>query len=127
VTVATRKTGVSSGLALALSLLVLGVTSSDVSHGVAGGAWHGLEAALMMSGAGPGEPISADPASSQVVADCPICSVGRSSSSALSGGVASFAAVGVIPCSDLLPETPGSASPLLRANAARAPPTRSSA
>lgn len=123
-TVATRKTGDSSRLALALSLLVLGVTSGDVGHGLAGGAWHGLEAALVMSGAGPGEPNSTDPASSQVVADCPICSVGRNSSSALSGGVASFAAVGEIPYSDLLPETPGPASPPLRANAARAPPTR---
>ncbi len=127
-TARTEKTWVARELALALSLLVLGATSGDIVHPLAGPTWHGFETTIVTANSGPAEQNPPDPASSHVATDCPLCSVGRSSSAALSGRMAWFTAfVGERSYGALLPQTSAPSSPHLRANAARAPPTRLSA
>ena len=126
-TATTRNTGVPCGLALALSLLVLGVTSGDIGHALAGGAWHGLETTIGPADGGPAEPNSSDPLSSHVATDCPVCRVGRASGTALSSGITCFAPVGERSTAAFFPETSAPSSPNGRANAARAPPARLSA
>ena len=127
--VTTRKgmTRAPRGLSLALSLLVLGVTSGDIGHALAGGAWHGPGTTIAPADGGPAAPNSADPLSSHVATDCPACRAGRASSAALSARVACFSSTGETSCADFLPESSGPASPPRRANAARAPPARPSA
>ena len=120
-------TGVPRGLALALALLVLGVTSGDFGHALAGGAWHGFETTIATADGGPAGPNPSDPTSSHVGTDCPICRVGRASSTALSGVIAFFIAAAERSTAAFLPETSAPSSPNRRANAARAPPARLSA
>jgi hypothetical protein len=127
VTATTRNTGVPSGLALALALLVLGVTSGDIGHALAGGAWHGPGTTIGTADGGPAGPNSSDPLSSHVATDCPACRAGRASSTALSGGIACFTAVAETAYAVFLPEGSGPSSTPGRANAARAPPSPPSA
>ncbi len=111
-------------LALALSLLLLGLASGDIGHALAGGALHGFETTIAIAADGPTHPNTPDPISSHAATRCPICSVGRSSTIALSGGLSCFAAAVKRSRVEFLPETSVPSSPHRRANAARAPPTR---
>ena len=123
VTARTEKTWVPR--ALALSLLLLGTASGDIGHALAGGALHGFETTIATAADGPTDPNTPDPISSHVARRCPFCSVGRSSTIALSGSITCFAVERSHAV--LLPETSVPSSPHRRANAARAPPTRLSA
>lgn len=127
VTARTGKTWIPRGLVLALSLLVLGVTSGDIGHALAGGTWHGLETAIVTVDDGPAEPNPANPTSSHVATECPLCRVGRASSAALSGRTTCFTAFGEISHAVFLPEASEPSSPHRGADPARAPPARLSA
>jgi hypothetical protein len=122
-----EKTWVPRVLALALSLLFLGVASGDIGHAIASGTWHGFETTIATAADGPTDPNTPDPISSQVATQCPFCSVGRSSTTALSQSITYFAVAGERSHAVFLPETSVPSSPHGRANAARAPPTRLSA
>ena len=127
VTTRTEKTWIPRELALTLSLLVLGATSGDIVHPLAGPTWHGFETTIATATGGPADQNPPDPASSHMATECPLCRVGRAASTALSGTIAWFTAVGERSYALFLPLTAAPSSPHLRANAARAPPTRLSA
>ena len=126
-TARTENTWVPRMLALALSLLFLGVASGDIRHALAGGALHGFETTIATAADGPTDPNTSDPIPSHVATHCPFCSVGRSSTTALSGSIAYFVVAGEKSHAVFLPETSVPSSLHRRANAARAPPTRLSA
>ena len=122
-----RSTPVPQGLALVLSLLVLGVTSGDIGHALAGGTWHALETTIVTANGGPAEPTNSPDPTSHVATDCPLCRVGRASKAALSARFMRFTAVGEWSYAAFFPETPAPSSPHRRADTARAPPARLSA
>lgn len=119
-----RSTPAPQGLALVLSLLVLGVTSGDIGHAFAGGTWHALETTIITPNGGATEPTHFPDPTSHLAKDCPLCRIGRSSRAALSGGVTCFAAVGEWSYTVFLPEIPAPPAPHRRADTARAPPAR---
>lgn len=121
---ATEETWVPRELALALSLLLLGTASGDIGHALVGGASHGFETTIAAAANGPTDPNTPAPISSHVATRCPLCSVGRSSTTALSGSTLCFAAAVEGFHEVVLPETSVLSSPHRHANAARAPPTR---
>jgi len=115
VTAGTEKTSVPRELALALSLLLLGTASGDIGHALAGGALHGFETTIATAADGPTDPNTPDPISSHVATQCPFCSVGRSSTTALSRSITYFAVTGERSHAVFLPETSVPSSPHRRA------------
>ena len=119
VTARTGKTWVPRGLALAVSLLVLGGASGDIGHALAGGTWHGLETTIATAAGGPAEPNPPGPTSPHVATDCPLCRVGRTSSTALSGRITWFTTAGERSYAVFLPRNIGAffTTPLRRCSA----------
>ena len=91
---AQTKRWVSKQLALTLSLLVLGATSGDLGHALAGGTGHGFETTIATANGEPADENSPSPASSHVATQCQRCRVGHASSTALSRRIAWLTAVG---------------------------------
>ena len=123
VTARTEKTWVPRELSLMLSLLVLGATSGDIGHALAGATWHGFETTIATATGGPADSNTPDPVASHLATDCPLCRVGRGSSTALNGRTTWFTAVGDRSYAVFLPQTLAPAASHPRTNAARAPPT----
>ena len=122
VTHGTRSTAVPRGLALTLSLVLLGVASGDLGHAILTAPGHGFLPAVWAADAAPVRP---DPAPQHVVADCPWCRAGRISRIAL--GAASAHSTGPVrqtACAVFVPETPAPSTPRHRVDSARAPPAR---
>lgn len=113
--------------ALALSLLLLGTASGEIGHALSDRALQGSETTIATAADGPTDPNTPDPISSHVATKCPFCSVGRSSTTGLSGSITHFAVAGERSHAVFLPEASVPSTLHLRANAARAPPTRLSA
>ena len=122
VTQGTKCAAVPRGLALALSLVLLGVASGDLGHAILRAPGHGILPAVCAADAAPARP---DPAPQHVVADCPRCSAGRFSRIALAVGSAhSTGPARQTTCAVFLPETPAPSTARHRVDTARAPPAR---
>jgi hypothetical protein len=110
------------GLALALSLVLLGVASGDLGHALFEISGHGFLPAVQAADA---TPIHPDSTNQHAVTDCPRCSAGRISRAAMAA--ASTHATGPVRQTTnalFLPETPAPSTARQRIDTARAPPAR---
>jgi hypothetical protein len=110
------------GLALALSLVLLGAVSGDLGHAQFEFSSHGFLPAAWAADATPAHP---DSTNQHVVADCPRCGAGRVSRSAMAA--ASTHATGPVRQTTnalFLPEAPAPSTARQRIDTARAPPAR---
>jgi hypothetical protein len=109
------------GLALAISLLLLGVATGEVGHAIAGLEGHRLGPVVLATDAPSAAPDSAAPHNATV---CLLCRAGRVSTLILKPGAARAQAVAG-PCGRIsLPETLTPCAPRHRSEVARAPPAR---
>jgi hypothetical protein len=110
------------GLALALSLVLLGAASGDLGHANFEFSGCGFLPAVWAADATPAPP---DPTNQHVVANCPRCSAGRISRIALAAALThSTGPVRQTTSAVFLPETPAPSTARHRVDTARAPPAR---
>ena len=115
-------TAVPRGLALTLSLVLLGVASGDLGHANFDFSGHGF---LPAAWAADATPVHPDPTNQHVIADCPRCSAGRISRVAMAAASAhSTEPVRQTTSAVFLPETPAPSTARHRVDTARAPPAR---
>jgi hypothetical protein len=110
------------GLTLALSLVLLGAASGDFEHALFEFSGHGF---LPVVQAADATPVHPDSTNQHAVADCPRCSAGRISRTAMAA--ASTHATGPVrQTTNALfhPETPATSTARQRVDTARAPPAR---
>jgi hypothetical protein len=112
---------VGRALALAISFLLLGVTSGNAGHALAGLGGRGPESAVPALNALSDASGSAPP---HDVANCPLCSAARVSSAILGTSAAGTAYIAEYCGAMSLPETLIPSTPRRRPEAARAPPAR---
>jgi len=124
---ALRRRRVSKDLALALLLLVLGAAIGDGGHAFVGGSGHGCGKTFEIAHRQGADPNAPAPDSSHLAADCPLCRLARTSSTAHAGRIVCSVAAGERFYPMLLAATPTTASRSHCVDPARAPPTRLSA
>ena len=112
---------VGSGLALAISFLMLGVTSGNAGHALAGLEGRGLGYAAPALNAPSDVSGSAPP---HDVTSCPLCSAARVSSAVLGTSAAGTPCIAGGCGAMSLPETLTPSTPRRLPEAARAPPAR---
>jgi hypothetical protein len=118
----TRGEAAPRGLALALSLVLLGVASGDLGHALFELSGHGFPPAVQAADAAP---VHSDSTNQHVGADCPRCSAGRVSRTAMAAASAhSTGPVRQTTSAVFLPETPAPSTERQRIDTARAPPAR---
>jgi len=107
---------------MALSLVLLGVASGDLGHGIFDFSGHGFIPAVW---AADDTPVHPDPTNQHVVADCPRCSAGRISRIAMAAASANSAdPVRQTTSPVFLPGIPAPSTARRRVDTARAPPAR---